>query len=142
MRYGIQYGPDAVSFQIAQVGDDRKAEEFLAALDAHPKVGGLIDSTGNFEMESAQMKRMTGQDMDPSLWLCKMLLGAIDSYVSLSLYRSDLSNLTLGLPFVGRTTPRMSVPDDRGRCRLDGRFIGFTQKHAKFDCSISCTNEE
>jgi hypothetical protein len=72
----MQYGPDAVSFQIAQVGDDRKAEEFLAALDAHPKVGGLIDSTGNFEMESAQMKRMTGQDMDPSLWITKMLLGA------------------------------------------------------------------
>lgn len=75
----LQYGPDAVSFQIAQVGDDRKAEEFLAALDAHPKVGGLIDSTGNFELESAQMKRMTGQDMDPTLWLCKMLLGPIDS---------------------------------------------------------------
>jgi hypothetical protein len=71
----MQYGPDAVSFQIAQVGDDRKAEEFLAALDAHPKVGGLIDSTGNYEMESAQMKRMTGQDMDPALWLTKLLLG-------------------------------------------------------------------
>lgn len=75
----IQYGPDAVSFQIAQVGDDRKAEEFLAALDAHPKVGSLIDSTGNFELESAQMKRMTGQDMDPTLWILKLLLGACDS---------------------------------------------------------------
>jgi hypothetical protein len=74
----MQYGPDAVSFQIAQVGDDRKAEEFLAALDAHPKVGGLIDSTGNFEMESAQMKRMTGQDMDPALWIVKLVLGPIE----------------------------------------------------------------
>ncbi|KAI5453906.1 hypothetical protein NCC49_004901 [Naganishia albida] len=74
-----RYGPDAVSFQFAQVGDDRKAEEFLSALDAHPKVGPLIDSTGNYEMESAQFLRMSGQSMDPSLWIIKMLLGAIDS---------------------------------------------------------------
>lgn len=71
-----------MSFQFAQVGDDRKAEEFLSALDAHPKVGPLIDSTGNYEMESAQFLRMSGQSMDPSLWIIKMLLGAIDSYVS------------------------------------------------------------
>jgi hypothetical protein len=68
-----------VSFQFAQVGDDRKAEEFLAALDAHPKVGPLIDSTGNYEMESAQFLRVSGQSMDPSLWIIKMLLGACDS---------------------------------------------------------------
>ncbi|KAJ9091412.1 hypothetical protein QFC19_009122 [Naganishia cerealis] len=75
----FEYGPDAVSFQFAQVGDDRKAEEFLASLDAHPKVGPLIDSTGNYEMESAQFQRMSGNSMDPTLWLCKMLLGPIDS---------------------------------------------------------------
>ncbi|KAJ9094061.1 hypothetical protein QFC21_006162 [Naganishia friedmannii] len=74
-----RYGPDAVSFQFAQVGDDLKAESFLASLDAHPKVGPLIDSTGNYEMESAQFQRMSGQSMDPTLWLCKMLLGPIDS---------------------------------------------------------------
>lgn len=74
-----RYGPDAVSFQFAQVGDDLKAEAFLASLDAHPKVGPLIDSTGNYEMESAQFQRMSGQSMDPTLWLCKMLLGPIDS---------------------------------------------------------------
>ncbi|KAJ9120270.1 hypothetical protein QFC22_003170 [Naganishia vaughanmartiniae] len=73
------YGPDAVSFQFAQVGDDLKAEAFLASLDAHPKVGPLIDSTGNYEMESAQFQRVSGASMDPTLWLCKMLLGPIDS---------------------------------------------------------------
>lgn len=62
-------------------------------------MGPLIDSTANYgeipavynpmwkqvtdafltEMESQQLKNMTGQDMDPSLYLAKMLLGPIDS---------------------------------------------------------------
>jgi hypothetical protein len=38
-----RYGADAVSFMFAQVGNDLKARDFLAALDTSPQVGGLVD---------------------------------------------------------------------------------------------------
>ncbi len=47
-----RYGPDAVSFQFAQVGNDQKARAFLEELDKHPEIGGLIDTTSNFENEA------------------------------------------------------------------------------------------
>lgn len=34
-----RYGADAVSFQIAQVGNDEKAFNFLSELDNHPELG-------------------------------------------------------------------------------------------------------
>ena len=37
------YGPDAVSFQLAQVGNDQKARAFLEEIDNHPIVGDLVD---------------------------------------------------------------------------------------------------
>lgn len=40
-----RYGADAVSFQLAQVGNDMKARDFLGELDKHPEIGGLIDTT-------------------------------------------------------------------------------------------------
>jgi hypothetical protein len=52
-----QYGPDAVSYQFAQVGDDMKAQAFLEELDNHPVIGPLIDCTSNFEAEQAEMMR-------------------------------------------------------------------------------------
>ncbi len=52
-----QYGPDAVSYQFAQVGDDQKAQAFLGELDAHPVIGDLIDCTSNFEAEQEEMMR-------------------------------------------------------------------------------------
>ena len=38
-----RYGSDAISFQLAQVGNDQKARQFLEELDKHPEIGGLID---------------------------------------------------------------------------------------------------
>jgi len=73
-----RYGADAVSFQFAQVGDDTKAQQFLAELDNHPEVGSLIDVTSNYELESAEMLQKSGQELTPELWLTKMLMGGID----------------------------------------------------------------
>ncbi|KAF8246390.1 hypothetical protein K440DRAFT_366894 [Wilcoxina mikolae CBS 423.85] len=72
------YKSKPVSFQIAQVGIDQGAQDFLASLDSDPIVGGLIDCTSNFEMESAEFKRMTGAHLTRELWYTKLLLGSID----------------------------------------------------------------
>lgn len=74
-----RYGSDALSYQFAQVGDDTKAQAFLAELDNHPEIGGLVDVTSNYELESAEMLRKSGQELTPELWLVKMLMGGIDS---------------------------------------------------------------
>ncbi|TKA76994.1 hypothetical protein B0A49_01980 [Cryomyces minteri] len=59
-----QYGPGAISFQFAQVGNDEKA----------------LDCTSNFEVESAEMARANPPvDLTPDLWMIKLLLGAVDS---------------------------------------------------------------
>lgn len=34
-----RYGPDALSLQIAQVGNDVKARQFLEEIDSHPQIG-------------------------------------------------------------------------------------------------------
>ncbi|KAI5848917.1 hypothetical protein BZA05DRAFT_403135 [Tricharina praecox] len=67
-----------VAFQIAQVGVDADAQDFLASLDSDPEVGGLIDCTSNFEMESAEFRRMTNMALTRELWYTKLLLGSID----------------------------------------------------------------
>lgn len=38
-----RYGSDALSYQLAQVGNDQKARAFLEEIDKHPEVGGLVD---------------------------------------------------------------------------------------------------
>jgi uncharacterized protein YegL len=73
-----RYGPGGIAFQVAQVGNDQKAREFLAKLDGDPVVGRLVDCTSNFENESEEMQRQ-GVNLTPELWLVKLLLGAIDS---------------------------------------------------------------
>jgi len=54
VRYAVQeasnareYGPGAVAFQFAQVGNDQKATEFLAKLDNDPMVGRMVDCTSS-----------------------------------------------------------------------------------------------
>lgn len=42
-----QYGPGAIAFQFAQVGNDTKAREFLSRLDSDPTVGDLVDVTSS-----------------------------------------------------------------------------------------------
>ncbi len=41
------YGPGAISFQFAQVGNDEKAKEFLARLDSDEGIGKLVDCTSS-----------------------------------------------------------------------------------------------
>ncbi|KAK8869721.1 hypothetical protein IAR55_000289 [Kwoniella newhampshirensis] len=74
-----RYGPDAVSYQLSQVGNDKSAQKFLSSLDDHPTVGSLIDQTMDFEYEQEQMKVKTGEDLSPEMWLMKLLLGPIDT---------------------------------------------------------------
>jgi len=74
-----RYGPDAVSYQLSQVGNDQKAQQFLTSLDDDPNIGRLIDQTMDYEAEQAQMMQKTGQDMSPDMWIMKLLLGPIDT---------------------------------------------------------------
>merc|ERR1711981_805125 len=73
-----RHGPGGIAFQVAQVGNDQKAREFLGKLDEDPVVGRLVDCTSNYENESEEMQRQ-GVTLTPELWLVKLLLGAIDS---------------------------------------------------------------
>ncbi len=41
-RLTPQYGPKAVAFQFAQVGNDTRAQDFLARLDKDPQVKGTL----------------------------------------------------------------------------------------------------
>lgn len=71
--------PGAVRFQFAQVGTDLKAQEFLAELDNDHQIGGYIDATSHYELEAMEFsKKNGGMDLSPSLWLVKMMVGAID----------------------------------------------------------------
>ncbi|GAA5820235.1 hypothetical protein JCM3770_006071 [Rhodotorula araucariae] len=74
-----RHGPDALSVELAQVGNDQKATAFLHEIDTHPEVGRMVDVTGTFENESAQMQQATGIALSPDLWLIKLLLGALSS---------------------------------------------------------------
>jgi len=76
-RLAAQYGPKAVAFEFCQVGKDQRAQAFLARLDTDPQVGGSIDCTSYYEMESAEYVRR-GINLSPQLWLVKMMCGAID----------------------------------------------------------------
>ncbi|KAF5093007.1 hypothetical protein D0Z03_002596 [Geotrichum reessii] len=71
------YTPGGCAFQFAQVGNDLKAREFLSKLDSDREVGKMVDCTSNFEVEQDEMAKL-GVNLDPSTWLVKMLLGAID----------------------------------------------------------------
>ncbi|WWC92604.1 uncharacterized protein L201_007563 [Kwoniella dendrophila CBS 6074] len=74
-----RYGPDAVSYQLSQVGNDKSAQKFLSSLDDNPNIGQLIDQTMDYEYEQEQMKQKTGEDLSPEMWLMKLLLGPIDT---------------------------------------------------------------
>ncbi|SGY20220.1 BQ5605_C017g08535 [Microbotryum silenes-dioicae] len=75
-----RYGSDAISFQFAQVGEDQAARQFLEELDVNPDIGGLIDTTSNYENEADNMMKANPPlELTPQLWIVKMLLGGIDS---------------------------------------------------------------
>ncbi|CAZ85854.1 unnamed protein product [Tuber melanosporum] len=70
-------GKGVVSFQIAQVGNDKGAQQFLSELDNDKAIGGLIDCTSNFELESMEFRKK-GVELTKHLWYTKLLLGSID----------------------------------------------------------------
>ncbi|GAA5860928.1 hypothetical protein JCM8547_003891 [Rhodosporidiobolus lusitaniae] len=74
-----RYGSDALSVQIAQIGNDQHARAFLEELDEHPEVGGLVDCTSNYENEEENFRQKTAQELTPELWLMKLLMGAVDT---------------------------------------------------------------
>ncbi|PWZ00019.1 hypothetical protein BCV70DRAFT_200191 [Testicularia cyperi] len=73
------YGEDAVSFQIAAVGNDREAQEWLDSIDNDPTVGDLVDVCSDIMVESAQVKKSTGVELSQELYCLKLLLGGIDT---------------------------------------------------------------
>lgn len=48
-----RYGPDSISIELCQVGNDRKAKAYMDELDNDPHVGNLIDVTGTYVRLSA-----------------------------------------------------------------------------------------
>lgn len=81
-----RYGAGALSIQIAQVGRDEKAMQFLKSLDNDPQVGNLIDCTSSmailgecaaqmltwldFETEQDEMSKANPPvDLTPDLWV-------------------------------------------------------------------------
>ena len=54
-----RYGPGAISFQFAQVGDDREATNFLAKLDSDPFVGKFIDCTSSKSITLAILRALS-----------------------------------------------------------------------------------
>ncbi|KAI9678624.1 MAG: hypothetical protein M1817_005681 [Caeruleum heppii] len=75
-----RYGPGAISFQFAQVGNDLDARNYLGRLDSAPEFGNLVDCTSNFEVEQDEMRQAQPPvDLTRELWVTKLLLGSIDS---------------------------------------------------------------
>lgn len=66
-----------VSIQIAQIGNDKRAQAYLQKLDTDPDIGSLIDCTSNFELESTQYAKK-GLAITKYNWYCKLMMGAID----------------------------------------------------------------
>lgn len=74
-----RYGRDAISYQFAQVGNDRQAQDFLSELDEDRRVGDLVDCTSRYELEAEEMMRKTQSPLSREEWLAKLLLGPIDT---------------------------------------------------------------
>lgn len=72
-----KYGERALAVQIAQVGKDERARQFLAEVDNDPTVGHMIDCTSHYEQEAEEFAKK-GVTLTPELWILKMCLGAID----------------------------------------------------------------
>lgn len=70
-------GVQCIEFEFAQVGNDRRAQQFLYELDVHPTVGDIVDVTSGYELEEAEFLR-AGVNFTPYLWLLKLMLGTID----------------------------------------------------------------
>ncbi|KPV71951.1 uncharacterized protein RHOBADRAFT_30594 [Rhodotorula graminis WP1] len=74
-----RYGSDALSIQIAQIGNDSGARAFLEEIDEHPVIGDLVDCTSSYEVEEDNFRRTSGQQLSPELYLVKLVLGPCSS---------------------------------------------------------------
>ncbi|GAA5907461.1 hypothetical protein JCM5296_006914 [Sporobolomyces johnsonii] len=75
-----RYGADAISLQLAQVGNDMKARAFLEEIDVHPEVGPMVDTTSNFEQEADDMSKANPPvDLTPYASLFYLPLGSFGS---------------------------------------------------------------
>lgn len=54
-----RYGPDALSIQLAQIGNDMGSRAFLEEIDNHPEVGGLVDVSAFYCFRAEFRARMT-----------------------------------------------------------------------------------
>jgi len=69
-----KYGSNGIAFSFAQIGSDLEATKYLNMLDIHPQVGNIIDCTSEFNIEQKQC----GQEFTESVWIIKLMIGAID----------------------------------------------------------------
>lgn len=138
----LQYGPGALSLQIAQIGNDQKAQAFLGELDNHPVVGGLIDCTSNFEAEQEEMMRKSQIDLDPSTWIVKMLMwvyagvwcGLHFGFIFLDWHPANLPlSQLLGVPLIRLMTPKVSLCFTCFCARQSLLIVKFTNWPFSFD---------
>lgn len=102
-----RYGRDAISYQFAQVGNDRQAQDFLSELDEDRRIGDLVDCTSRYELEAEEWMRKTQSHLTREEWLVKLLLGPVDtSYDGRdeTLYEAQAG----GVPGGGAYAPRRS----------------------------------
>ncbi|GMF05661.1 unnamed protein product [[Candida] boidinii] len=80
----LGYSPKSVCYQIAQIGDDRAAGDYLDSLDEDRTIGDVIDCTSPIEKEMSQMRRKNPELSTEVNYVKKLILGAIDiSYDSM-----------------------------------------------------------
>ncbi|OWB84266.1 hypothetical protein B5S33_g2908 [[Candida] boidinii] len=80
----LGYSPKSVCYQIAQIGDDTAAGDYLDSLDDDRTIGDVIDCTSPIEKEMRQMRRKNPDLSTEVNYVKKLILGAIDiSYDSM-----------------------------------------------------------
>lgn len=78
MALQSKYGENAIAFSFAQVGSEPTATAWLEQIDSDPQVGKFIDCTSNFSIERDQCKAKFGIEFTESMWLIKLMVGAVD----------------------------------------------------------------
>lgn len=80
----LGYSPKSVCYQIAQIGDDRAAGEYLDSLDDDRLIGDVIDCTSPIAKEMSQIRKKNPELSTEINYVKKLILGAIDiSYDSM-----------------------------------------------------------
>ena len=85
------YGEDAMSIQIAAVGNDKEAQDWLDSIDSDPQVGQLVDVCSDIRVEAAQVRKRTGIELTEDLHCLKVRRACSSSRASLRLLRRSCS---------------------------------------------------